>query len=434
MGSKRILITTVVLQEIAKTARVPRRPVSYSTGDDCFAAANNIEFINGFTLPNHATQFLKANLPSIDILEYPTWEEYQEALSSGYDVVGISFWMYTSPEAIEMARQARESGVGEVWGGGHGTSTPGIEQYFDRTFSGYAEFQLKELIEGERLTKITHPILTSQYDFFLQTIPTGYLFSVRGCRMSCEFCSGPRYYGRLCYTPIEEVERVLDVYRDQGIQHITLIDETFLQSPSHAKTVLAALKKRNMTFTCTSRIDHLIGRISELKEMGLRNIYTGIESMNNGNLISVKKGESSELTPLLMQELHENGCFAFGTYIIGLDADTRQSVKEDIEKLSLFNSLYGVVFWIATPFPKTAYYERMEQHNLINDRDPKHYDALHLVWNHPNLTTSDANELLRWAVRHHCHPYNIRKNKILKAWDMLESKDKDYQLEITAHA
>jgi radical SAM superfamily enzyme YgiQ (UPF0313 family) len=239
--------------------------------------------------------------------------------------------------------------------------------------------------------------------------------------MSCEFCSGPQYYQRLSITPVQEIERVLDHYREHDIQHVTVIDETFLQVPAHAKAVLAALKKRNMTFTCTSRIDHFIGRIADLKQQGLRNIYTGIESLNNASLQSVKKGERSELTPRLLKELRDMDCFAFGTYIIGLDADTADTVKADVEQLSQFDALYGVVFWIATPFPNTPYFERMEHQNLIVDRDPKHYDALHLVWRHPHLDPAEGQQLMCWAIRNHCHSLNLRKQKILRAWESIDS-------------
>src|ERR1017187_1965442 len=142
------LMTTVPVEQIALTARLERRPVPTNTPEECFAAANNIEYINGFTLPNYATRFLKANLPSLDVLEYPTWDEYRRALSSGnYDTVGISFWTYTAPEALQMVRMAREAGVREVWGGGHGVNTPGVASHFDRVFTGYSEYELKPLLE-----------------------------------------------------------------------------------------------------------------------------------------------------------------------------------------------------------------------------------------------------------------------------------------------
>lgn len=429
---RKVLFTTIPVDHIALTARVERRGVETRTPEECFAAANNIEYINGFTLPNYATRFLKANLPSIDVLEYPTWDEYREALKNGYDVVGISFWTYTSPEAITMVNLAREAGVKEVWGGGHGVNTPGIAVHFDRTFQGYSEYELKPLLEGEELVQFRHPILDSQYDFYLENIKTGFLFSIRGCRMLCSFCSGPRYYKRLAFTPIEEVERVLDAYRERGIRHVTVVDETFLQNPPHAKNVIRALRERGLTWTCTSRIDVILPHLDELKQLGLQNTYIGIESLDDLSLKSVHKGVTSDRTVALLERLESYGSFAFGTYMLCLEHDTIESVKAAVEKLSSFKSLYGVVFWIATPFPGTDYYDEVEAAGQIVDRNPKHYDALHLVRQHAHISPDEARELLFYCVRNHCHENNLRKAKILRKWAALEQAAKTGGVPVTS--
>jgi len=319
-----------------------------------------------------------------------------------------------------MARLAREAGVLEVWGGGHGVSTPGIAGYFDRIFKSYSEYEIKPLLEGEELTNFRHPVLDAHYDFQLGDIPTGYLFSVRGCGYQCSFCSGPRYYKRRAVTSIEEVERILDVYRDKGIRHITVVDETFFQAPNHARQVIRALKERGLTFTCTSRADVILKNFDELKENGLQNVYIGIESMDDRSLASVRKGMRSSLTETLLKRLEACGSFAFGTYMLCLENDTAESICEAAEKLSSFPSLYGVVFWIATPFPGTDFYDQLEVAGHILDREPKHYDALHLVHRHPHIVTAQARELLLYCVKRHCHEQNIRKAKVLRKWRELE--------------
>ncbi len=420
---KKVLITTIPIENIALTARVEKRGIKLNTPEECFAAANNIEYINGFSITNYATRFIKENVPSVDILEYPTWDEYKEALTRKYDVVGISFWTYTANEAREMAILARQHGVEEVWAGGHGVSTPGIKKYFDRSFTGYSEYQLKPLIEGEDLTNIRHPVLSSKYDFFLKEIKTGYLFSIRGCRYNCSFCSGPRYYERLDITPLDEIERLLDIYMEQGIKHITVVDETFLQNKEHAKKVIQFLHKRNLTWTCTSRVDTLLGNIGELKQFGLQNVYIGIESMNDVSLKNARKGEHASQTAALLKELESYGSFAFGTYMICFENETADSIKENVEKLNMFKSLYGVVFWIVTPFPETDDYEQLDKKGLIIDKDWSHYDALHLVKWHPTITPKEARELLKYCVKNHCHESNVRKKKILRAWDKCEKNE-----------
>jgi len=429
---KKVLITTIPIEHISSTVRLAKRGVTTSTPEECMDAANNLEFINGFIMPNYGTQFIKANVPSIDILEYPTWNEYKDALKNNYDVVGISFWTYTAYEAVEMARIAREAGVKEIWGGGHGISTPGIARHFDRIFSSYSEYELKPLVEEEELTEFRHPVMKSKYDFHLNSFNTGFLFTIRGCRFPCSYCSGPRYYKKLAPTPIEEVERILDVYKDMGVNHISVVDETFLQNKSHSRQVLKALLKRELTWNCTSRIDILLGNIKELKQYGLNGVYTGIESMNDLSLEAAKKGETSLQITALLKELEQNQTYVIGTYMICFDFDSEQSIKEDIEKINMFKSLYGVVFWIATPFPGTDDYDNYEKAGLIADRNWKNYDVLHLVKKHPTISPQKARELLAYCIKNHCNELNIRKAKILRKWERLEKQRRVRLKTITA--
>jgi radical SAM superfamily enzyme YgiQ (UPF0313 family) len=422
---KKVLITTLPGSDIAKQARIKGWPVTSRSAQECYEAANNIEYINGFTCPNYATQFIKANIPSADILEYPTWDEYEEALKNKYDIVGISFWTYTSAKAVKMANMARRYGVKEVWGGGHGVSTPGIGTHFDRVFTGYAEYQMKPLVDGEPITSFKHPIMECEYDFYFEKVKTGYLFSIRGCQMSCEFCSGPRYYKHVSVTPIEEIERVLDVYLEKDIKHISIVDELFLQKKSHARKVLDAIHRRGMTFSATSRADVFSSHIKELREKGLRSVYIGIESLNDLSLHSVKKGIHSNHIIRLFKELVANGCFAFGTYMIGFEHDTVENVKENIEKLNVIEGLFAVEFWLVTPFPGTVFYENLDRKGKITSKNWEDYDAVHQIWRHPHMSNEEIEDLLRYAVKHHCNPINIRKIKLLRKWDKFEQLELD---------
>jgi radical SAM superfamily enzyme YgiQ (UPF0313 family) len=132
----------------------------------------------------------------------------------------------------------------------------------------------------------------------------------------------------LALTTETEIDRILDFYLSRGIRHITVVDETFLQRVDEAKRIIAAMEKRGMSWTCTSRIDVLLRHVDELAEHGLKNVYVGIESMNDVSLKMVRKCSSANKTANLLNRLHELGSFAFGTYMICMDNDTEESVKE----------------------------------------------------------------------------------------------------------
>lgn len=102
-------------------------------------------------------RFLKQNIPEIEILEFPTWDEYEKKLQEGWDVVGLSFYLSETHEAVEMAEAARSAGAGEVWAGNYGALTTAVQDRFDKVFVGYAEHQLapyfgrqiKDVIQGQ---------------------------------------------------------------------------------------------------------------------------------------------------------------------------------------------------------------------------------------------------------------------------------------------
>ena len=56
-------------------------------------------------------RFLRQNIPEINILEYPTRDEYRTALKEGWDAVGFSFYLEESNHILGMAEEARKAGT-----------------------------------------------------------------------------------------------------------------------------------------------------------------------------------------------------------------------------------------------------------------------------------------------------------------------------------
>ena len=59
-------------------------------------------------------RFLKQNIPELEILEFPTLDEYKKKLQEGWDVVGLSFYLSETHEAMEMVEAARHQPVETV--------------------------------------------------------------------------------------------------------------------------------------------------------------------------------------------------------------------------------------------------------------------------------------------------------------------------------
>jgi hypothetical protein len=109
---KKALFTTVPKPAISIVNQIPGRkiePRNLETVSDCLKLANNESFLGGRSQPALGLRFLEENLETADILEFPEWDEFKNAVNAGYDVVGISFYTTNFYEAIAMARMAREA-------------------------------------------------------------------------------------------------------------------------------------------------------------------------------------------------------------------------------------------------------------------------------------------------------------------------------------
>lgn len=87
-------------------------------------------------------RFIKQNVPQVEILEYPLWHEYAEALSQGWDVVGFSFYQYQIAEIIKMIEEARRQGVRQIWAGNYGALDALIPVLWTESYSARRKMRL----------------------------------------------------------------------------------------------------------------------------------------------------------------------------------------------------------------------------------------------------------------------------------------------------
>ena len=180
-------------------------------------------------------RFLQQNVPELEIMEFPTFDQFKRRLAEGWDVVGISFYISETEEALAMADFARASGaVGEVWAGNYGALTPAVQEKFDRAVVGYAEDEVAAYF-GRKVDRIVHPPLIEHLaaPFGLKLNIYGALFTIRGCSVGCKFCQATTFCSRPRPLPLEAIERVLSYYRDQGIKVVVIEDESFGSDRRH---------------------------------------------------------------------------------------------------------------------------------------------------------------------------------------------------------
>lgn len=121
----------------------------------------------------------------------------------------------------------------------------------------------------------------------------------RGCKHLCRHCPVvPVYEGRFRIVPAEVV--LADI-RDQvaaGAEHISFGDPDFLNGPTHAFRILAALRQEfpEVTFDATIKIEHIVNlgeRLALLKEAGCLFITSAVEAVDDEILSHLRKGHTN---------------------------------------------------------------------------------------------------------------------------------------------
>lgn len=348
------------------------------------------KWLNAYA-PAMGIRFIAENFNGVEVLEYPTIQDFEKALESGVDVVGISFLTSQMEEAKIMSQIARRHGVKEVWGGGWGIDTPGAKEYFDRSFSGYGEQLLLPVIGNRLKGGMRHPVLIGSAHFFGFNARVGYLYSIRGCKYKCEYCPSPSVIPELLTMELDEIQRVVDVYAREKVHAVVIYDETFLQNPLHSWKVIEMLNERGLMWFCLTSSTELEGNVSKLRDKGFLGCLMGIESMRDATLMDYRRGRLTSSNVKVIKEMKDNHCFVLGTYMFCHELDTKQSMRADIEKLASLE-IPAVLPVIFTPFAPTPLFMKYE--DRITDWNWNHWDDGHLVWKHPEVTPEEARQIL----------------------------------------
>jgi radical SAM superfamily enzyme YgiQ (UPF0313 family) len=338
-------------------------------------------------------RFLRQNVPGVSILEYPSRAEYHEQLRRGWDAVGFSFYLEETNDILELAQEARAQGVPRLWAGNYGALTPDVQSVFDHVFSGYSEDALARQL-GTTLDEIQHPPLISEFRFpGGWRIPVGILFSSRGCSFRCTFCQTTAFAPQPKPISLDSLDRVLRFYTAHGVRFVLLLDENFGNLPSHAEAVIELLARHRVRWLVQSRVDLLLRNFDHWRLSGMEGALFGIESFHQEILKQMHKNEKVQAAFDLVQRLNRAGLYAHGYYIIGLPAETPESIAADLRTLASLD-LDVTQITIVTPHPQTEMWRDLQSNYGIFEKDWAKFDTKHLVWNHPHCTPAALESLL----------------------------------------
>jgi anaerobic magnesium-protoporphyrin IX monomethyl ester cyclase len=363
---------------------------------------------------------------------------------SQWDLVGISGDTSRHPEALSIARQAKEAGRTVVMGGYHvtfmdeDTLRTGVVDYVvrgegenifpdlvDCLASGGNPAQIRGLsflVEGqvfrtpdappvEDLDSLPFPArdLLPMHKYRKSHLSGRRLTSVitsRGCPYNCFFCSsssfaGRRWRARSTKNVVDEIEHIRTKY-DFGA--IAFLDDNFTLSPQRVQEICREMVRRGVDvfWWCFSRVDTIVRHermVEEMAKAGLKMVFLGLESASEAMLQAYKKGFSVDVAAKAVKILKNYGVRVWGSFILGGLNETKEAIRQTVEYARWLNPDIAE-FSILTPFPGTELFRRAQAENRIATYDWSRFDGGHAVMRTEKLTQREiALETIRAYVR-----------------------------------
>jgi len=325
------------------------------------------------------------------------------------DLVGMTVITGSAPRAYDLAARYRAQGAKVVLGGPHVTLAPEDAQpHADSIVVGYAEETWPQLLR-DLATGYMKPRYTMDPNFSferLEHLPfprrellkkraytTRHTFeATRGCIHQCEFCVVPSAWGGGPYR--KPIAHVIEDIRRTGARRIVFYDLNLISDHAYAKELFAALIPLKIKWFGLATA--LLGRDEELLDLlrrsGCRGLLIGFESLTPEGLADCnKRFHNVDEYGELMRRLHHLGIAVNGTFVFGMDADTRDSF-ERTRDFVLEHSVDLPRFTILTPFPGTPLFRRLDGQGRITTRDWSLYDGQHVVFRPKNMSEEELFE------------------------------------------
>ena len=356
------------------------------------------------------------------------------------DLVGITMSATDHNEGLRLAKIAKDNGIMTVLGGYHPTAIPDellSHPQIDIIVRGEGELTMKEFVKkgspenilgvsfkngGKIIHNLDRPFIED-----LDSLPfparhlrrhkykdhmnnNGKELDVitmsRGCWGRCSFCCEPymsksRMRFRSPENIMKELFEIVSFHKGKSLQ-IFVTDPHFMGDPKRIYQLCDLLQKHKLdiTFSVMTRVDSIVRYPKLVKKMynsGILSYELGFESPNQRNLNDIRKGITLDMQEKAVKILRDNGANVSGTFVIGLPGQSEEEIKQFpayAKKIGLMNCAFG----IATPFPGTEFYEKLEKNGLIFERDWTKYDEMHSVFKLNPLSSEKLEELESYCM------------------------------------
>ncbi len=340
----------------------------------------------------------------IDIVDEGTEPADYDAKS--WDVVGITCCASSSARAYELCDYFKKRGAVTVLGGAHPTLMPQeAAMHADAVVVGAGDRSwpqlLREFAAGapqkiycqEPCDRIHHPVARRDLLRKKAYLPMPTVIATLGCGNQCDFCAINHLWGNQYRRDIDEV---VEEIRMLGSKMILFLDPNLTYDKDYAKELFSRLIPLNIHWGGLAGTDFTADR--ELFELavtsGCKGILMGFESFSAESL-AVERKDTNDIAAYrdLVRTLHNRGIGILGTFMLGLDGDTPESLGQMVSRIDDLE-LDLVRFAAITPFPGTRLFERIRAEGRILTEDWRYYDQEHVVFQPRHIRPAALQNLL----------------------------------------
>ena len=344
-----------------------------------------------------------------------------------WDLVGINVEIFTARRAYEIADRFRGLGKKVVLGGCHATMIPGeaalhadavalgdTDEVWRTIVEDAESDKLKPVYQGSSpVSGVNGPVQPNR-DIFRgkKYLPVRLTQLSRGCVNTCEYCvTGNLYRGSFtCRSPKEVAE---ELARD-GQKMVFFVDDNIIADADAAKALFRELIPLKLHWTAQASLSFASDPelVDLMDRSGCAGLVVGFESRDPANLAAMNKMTNLAFGTYdeVVERIRDAGIMLWAAFLLGYDHETAESIRDTLD-WALSKKFAFSAFNILTPYPGTAFYERMKaEGRLLYDGNWWLHDDYrfgHAAFRPRNLSPENLSELGHQARMRHNSLYQV---------------------------
>ena len=225
----------------------------------------------------------------------------------------------------------------------------------------------------------------------------------RGCPYSCfNYCTYPLQQGRkVRFRSVENIVNEIKKWTiDLNAKKFIFRDPVFSINRKFTVSLCEEIIKQNLKIeflveTHLNNLDDVL--IDLLFKAGLRLIYIGVESADDGVLDDMKRFTIKNDTQFkIIKKLNDKGINVKSMFMLGSPEDTEQTMLETIKYSNLLPNQF-VQFSVFTPYPGTPIYKDFE--HKITSKRMEDFNQYNLVFEHKHINNKILNKYKKLAYK-----------------------------------